>query len=842
MTSPKLYKLLKIPLRALVDAEYEIHIDNLRDNQFVISQQDNQLFRQIRLITKDDANFNEWIVFVDCNGISDKETPLSHIISNGFTINGEKYVLSERSASMTRNAIMSFVRDVIIDDLNERVTLGINVGETVLSKYYAYRGLMLSSCHCIDNWKPKVVIVKDLIRVVPNQRIKYLYDKYTKFIDSEGNEREWKQKDVKESVRDIEVNVFDGCGIHHPLITSYIKMRLGITDNPTSVLLRMPFIKGVTHEMDYTKFFAENGVTEIEDIWGHKHDVTPDSEPMFIMTESMYKGVKYFRHTGAYDDWEDYWRRFEKYNHCVGVTKWNFSKEREPIYTRGNYQILQDLDMPYDDFCSLADMSIEWADKVIGCDQLYTYCFLGLLADNKNSLNSYCKAILKNPAMMNEESVRQYIRNSISKYCDEFKCGKLWLRGAFKFLAPDLVALMQHIGGLAPFGCLSSGEFYGHDIFGDILGERNIERNPHICASEHVILNGVTNELTKWVSHLDNVCMINCWEIVQMRLQGADFDGDLVLVLDEPIYKSGVHSDAMPVIDVDDKITVSAESDTPENRAKIILRTMKNIIGECSNMASVYHNKSAKSDESRKKYESFVDIIAVVTGKSIDYAKTGVLYTVPRHISKYARPLPYFMKYRGSYYANQKLSQTNSNMNRLCRDVEKWDRKHRWERKCNNFDWSIMIDDSIVSNDYDDVYDKIKNVYLSFVKECAERSKFQAMCRNYEKYKNEISDKITKSEARVFEVDWGFVYDKYKEECNKICPNNRLLANIATRICYCDYPNKDKKFIWVVAENGVLENIKQVKHMIPERSNAGKLEYLGRKYRWVEYGGSAVDD
>ena len=28
-----------------------------------------------------------------------------------------------------------------------------------------------------------------------------------------------------------------------------------------------------------------------------------------------------------------------------------------------------------------------------------------------------------------------------------------------------------------------------------------------------------------------------------------------------------------------------------------------------------------------------------------DYAKTGVLYLMPKYISKYGRPLPYFMRY-----------------------------------------------------------------------------------------------------------------------------------------------------------------------------------------------------
>ena len=89
--------------------------------------------------------------------------------------------------------------------------------------------------------------------------------------------------------------------------------------------------------------------------------------------------------------------------------------------------------------------------------------------------------------------------------------------------------MMEHIGGLEPVGCLGSDEFYSHNKDGVILGERLIERNPHICRSEHVIMTGVQNELTAtYCSHLDNVCMINSKSITPQRLNGADYSNNKV--------------------------------------------------------------------------------------------------------------------------------------------------------------------------------------------------------------------------------------------------------------------------------------------------------------------------
>lgn len=514
----------------LIDNEYLLN--NFDDAAYYVNQGDNQLFRQIRILSGSDSPpecgqnipTNSLVVFVDCNGVSNFQEPISQVANHGFVVNGIRYVISERSASMTRQGMLSFVDESLSEKLDEIVSMGIDVGDTVLSKYYAYRGLMLSSCHCLEGWIPKIIIVPDHYRTIKNQKIKYIYDNNIEFTDKNGKDRVWKQKDIAETTRDIEINVFDGCGIHHPEITGELSVRLGggRVETPTSVIWRAPYIKGVTHEVDYTSFLLERGITHIKDIWGTKHSVY---DPMIIMSESMYKGLGYFKLNGTSADWDRYWVLFKQYNHCIGVAKWNYTKEQEPRFTRTSYQILQDLKLPYDEFAKIAAPSVEWAEKLFDGDRFYTYCFLGITGEEPTLLNDYCRAIMKNPAMLNERGVRQYVRNSAKKYIDEMKCGKLWVKGSFKFLVPDLIMFMEHIGGLEPVGCLQSDEFYAHDIDGALIGERIIERNPHICHSEHTILRGVNNELTsRYFSCLDNICMINGKSIVPQKINGADFD------------------------------------------------------------------------------------------------------------------------------------------------------------------------------------------------------------------------------------------------------------------------------------------------------------------------------
>lgn len=521
MFAPPLYVVRSFPLRELAQWNFSVDFPESGDRRYYVKQQDNQLFRQVRKITADCRTINNYVVFIDCSGSSKSREDIRHIVFDGITIRGRKFLFSERSASMTRNGIFSMVDAEIAEELNRRISMDIQFDKTVLSKYYAYRGLMFSSCHCLDGWKPKIIIVPDRMLTIPNQHIKYLYDAEVSFVDKDGSPRTWKQKDIAECTRDIEINAFDGCGIHHPAITDELTAMLGAKYPVTSVLLRAPWLKGVSHSVDYEAYLSERGVDFIQDIWGKWHSV---HDKMLILPESMYKGYKYFKQFGDSRDWDRYWDLFDKYEHCIGVAKWNFSFQEEPIFTRANYQILQDLDLPYDEFRTLADDSIEWADKVVDGDLLHTYCFLGLTADRCTPINGYAKAIVKNPAMLYERSVQEYLKKSTMKYIDGMKCGKLWMESCFKFLVPDLVMFMEHIGGLPLNGCLESDEFYSRDLEHIFSGDYLIERNPHICRSEHAVLKAAVNEdIDRYISHLSNVCMVNCKSLIAPRLNGADY-------------------------------------------------------------------------------------------------------------------------------------------------------------------------------------------------------------------------------------------------------------------------------------------------------------------------------
>jgi hypothetical protein len=171
---------------------------------------------------------------------------------------------------------------------------------------------------------------------------------------------------------------------------------------------------------------------------------------------------------------------FYKYNHALGIAKWNFKTDDEPIFTRVNYQYLQTLDITKEEMIELAQYSKDWVEKVINGDLIFAYKFLGLTDKGANAQNKYMKAILLNPRMLNDNRVQDYLYKLLKKYIQEMKIGKLWVKGCFKILVPDIIMLMEYIGGEKVVGCLEAGEFFSSGLEDK---EYLIDRNPHICRS-----------------------------------------------------------------------------------------------------------------------------------------------------------------------------------------------------------------------------------------------------------------------------------------------------------------------------------------------------------------------
>ncbi|MCD3319540.1 hypothetical protein G8V07_14230 [Clostridium botulinum D/C] len=834
MQSPELYAVKKITLQQLMKNNYNIKLTTIEEKENVeINQQYNQLFRFIKKMGRVKNNIIKDVVFINCKNHSKYEEELDYLLKHGFDLNYTHYNFYGKSASMGRNGILGFLSEDIYEEINKKAMMGLEIQETVLSKFEAYKHLLLSSCFCIEGQLPYMIVVDDYYSIVPNVNIKYVDEKHKTYIDKkDGKTKEFKEKVIKEGYKDTEIMFNDGAGLCSIEMGKKLQKYLNIDFLPSMYMLRVPFVKGISIVEDFKSFYKERGVTQIKDIWGKYHDVNKID---IILTKSQYKGFKYFKNKGTYEDWLTYLKRFKEYDHCLGIAKWNYSEDEEPKKTRANYQILQTLDLTLDDMIDMAMYTMEWIEKILKGDLIYIYNFLGL-NKNLNPSNNYMRAILLNPNMINDIKIKHYLYGLLKKTINEIKIGKIFLDGAFKVLIPDVVMMMEYIGELKPKGCLKKGEMFATNHEGEYV----LNRNPHICKSEHVVLNAVNNELTdKWCGHLYNMCMVSGYDVSSERLNGADKDGDLVLVHRNETFMKGVKRDLPIVLDIEDKITAIEQKYTRKNLMEFTKRSLDSRIGEISNCSSSYHNKCATNEENKQKYEDITCLLSVINGKEIDYAKTGVRWNVPRNIAKNGKNLPYFLKYK---YPNKKsFNRSKSHMNEFCWYIEKWERQLKQSINKEFINTSEYMINKTIPID-ENKYNKVKKIYSKFKREFRELKKQEKMSKNYSKYKD-FWDGLKKFEVENTKVDWNELYDRYKAELEKIVTNQSELANYIIDLVY----NKDKGkyyiFAWQIAEDGILTNLRNNSKQpiqIPIKTtqdDKDAVEYLGEYYKLEKYDG-----
>ena len=219
------------------------------------------------------------------------------------------YAAFERSNSMSRMGRLSFLRTDLWETVRRRIMLDLELGQCQLSKLYAYNGLMLSSGARVEGMeidRPHRVIVVDNNDLQRSARVITVED-----VGGTDSVRHYQRV---ERVEDFSVTEFDGEGLISKEYAARLNKALG--GRHTSFQIRLPFVKGMLHQVDFHDFFRSAGTTHLTDLWGVNH---PVAKVDVILTKSMFKGYGWLTENGK--SWEDYWTAFRKYRHALYVTR-----------------------------------------------------------------------------------------------------------------------------------------------------------------------------------------------------------------------------------------------------------------------------------------------------------------------------------------------------------------------------------------------------------------------------------------------------------------------------------------------------------------------------------------
>ena len=862
------YTLVKIPIRELIQQKFNATVtrDKEISDEYLIAQGNSPLFDQIERLRGQFSSHISEIILVVAKKNPKQEKDLRYILDKGFTYNGIHYTRFGKSASQGKDGITAFVCDSIINELYMITQMDIEIDECVISKYEAQRCLPFSSCTLIIDYMPNIVIIGEYEKTLQNQLIKYVVEREKEFVDKEtGKTKKYKSREIEEGYKDLKISPFDGCGCHEHGFMENVSAQLGLDYNVIGTQVRLPFVKGYSVYVPFRQILKEWGYEYITDIYGTRHHI---SMVDCIWNISMFKGHKIFKEKYGDNAWAEYMNTVRKYKFKLGISKYSHHVKHLSKYTRMNFQYLQCLDLwnqkyidayesksvsDYDildsnndgKIITLAKYTTTLFEKIIKGDKFYTYKFMGIMdTDGYEPESKYLEAALINDVMLKDPSVKQFIYRKLKKSIDEAKVGKIYCSGFYHTGVGDMIGYLQYAIGEEPVGCLGEREIYsGNFGCGDIISLRSPLVDPSEVNKVKIAKNDI---ISRWFDYFkdQDVVMFNMYDVSLPQQGGADCDGDIFLLCNEPIIIDSKIEKHI-ILDIEDKVTAQSKPYTKENIIEYEVMTRDNRIGEITNVATSIENRYTTNEDIKTLYSNYASLLRCYQGKEIDFLKTGFRWQMNSGLRKHLKQLPYFLLY--NYPSKLKTYKTlleknkqienkedkvklnayhsPSPMNELCDYICTWEKKNiLWDNDVNN-----LIDTRclIINNALDLSDKKIMKICRRYINQYADE------IRRHIKLRREKSD----DENHKFNMD-AIVTEYRNRILNELQIDEELIANYVIKVSYSSI-SISKSFAWAGYGDYIIDNLRNNTNPkrnvsiqeVPYKTN-DSYEYLGKYYEF----------
>lgn len=384
-------------------------------------------------------------------------------------------------SSDIRKATFALIDRRILPEMGKWALCGLKTSDITIAinKYMAYLGLLASASKPFEEVFGRKIDVRRIV-VIPDGFVEVIGE--ANVVGEDG-------KIHYEAKRIVKINAFDGFGIMRDMLTKY-----------ESCTIRGPWIKAFVQASSWwelKKFCKEHGIPcRFKDLWGTEWNL---DDCDIILTESCFKAAS------LYKRWDVYTNAFQEMGHriCVCV------REHKPKLKGMPYQQGQTLlgtaeDAEY--FAKHSKLTMVKYEEASEAANL-------LRGDHKAACKIY-------PALLNEGHTQMCLQEKWTSKRNDMLGGRIPEMGYNSFIAPDMVAFMEHLFGLEIKGVLKPGEC---SCSAAMLGDVDVTRSPHLNDA-HVVMKNVPT----WFAHKKTpTFFINIWDFTTLILR-CDYDGDHV--------------------------------------------------------------------------------------------------------------------------------------------------------------------------------------------------------------------------------------------------------------------------------------------------------------------------
>lgn len=642
-----------------------------------------------------------------------------------------------------------------------------------------------------------------------------------------------------------EIVPFDGQGLISFDYAEKLSKKLKLKYTSNAFQIRMPYIKGLMITYDLKSWFQEKKVTHISDLWNNPIDIRKID---IIMTESCFKAKleasKESESPWLFSSIDEYMNLLKKYGHkYIGVANYAKSAEQADLYTSLTYQFINSLDLNNEKLKLLnKDIAQLYIDILNRGDVASVKAFLNMIhKDNDGDIfhTDIAKAIDINERMIFDPRVQVFLRRQILRAFKELAIGRVPVKGDYKFVTGDCIALAEWItykDSEKVIGFLQSNEFYCNGKIGNYVMMRNPLTSWHEVKKATFISSN-----NDYVKHLNNVIQFNAGKDLTMaQLSGCDFDGDKVLLTNEPLINESAIDDLV-IVNVDDKATANAKPYKMEHIIEFELKNLSNKTALVTNIGTYFQSLALESGDLRSR-ELEIATCKQLQAEFIDSVKKGTNPTIPKILIEVANKKPYFQKfiYGGEDY---KYLRIRSPLNNLAMLLDDWLKKQE-EKKVFNTEY-LDIDTIELITDMEKVDQatffeltkKIASIYNEYANEKGEIRKEEKQIN-----KLRLNDK-DREQLEQINARYKQLYEKTRERCLAVCENESVLATICTYIEYryskqssenSKLVRRTKSYIfpWVIAPEGLMENLKQ--HEDEKKVDIVEVPQLNRREKVFE--------
>ena len=687
------------------DGKFDIFYDAAEPSREYLvkwtQQDDCPMFHQAMQVLKDngyDESFDrdvlsEVFLYVDFSGIFDLR-PMGKVaelqrkaewmfrpegIRLCLRVQTHRYIAFERSASMSRNSKLCFVREDIYEPLKERMMLGMTIGECQLSKLYAYNGLLFTGGCRVDSSsllnEKRIIVIDNPKSVIPDVK--------TITVEDDGSDAPIREYHRVEKQMDIEITEFDGEGLVSPGLARHLDPVADKGHFHHSFQIRLPYIKGVVHEVDFRSLFYDLGVHMIVDIWGNWHSI---EDVDMILTKSMFKGFGWMTENGL--SWAEYLRRCLKYDHALYISGMDSVEPQD--MTELNYQFLNTAAISDEEFRPAAvpkDWNFSrqaregyWLTKAT--EQAY-YDFRANLSSQRdyfiaklddpelditNRQRYRAELIKKNFWFIFEPIYQKELQDKAEHILSKYRNANLLVAGDNRYLSDDLIRLLAVIAqpvseyaySVLMAETMNGAVFYAPKPAYEPNDMYTLLRNPHIARNEEVIAKPMAagSLRQQYLGHLHYVVMVDSRSLIPERLGGADYDGDMIKTISDPLMNRCVarnygdnyeNEGNLPLLKIPAAEPILADAQDWKARFETVKATFSSRVGQISNAAlrrSIIAYDENTSAEEKQQCRQETEVLAILTGLEIDAAKSGIKPDLSQYLDGNRGRKSLFLRYK----------------------------------------------------------------------------------------------------------------------------------------------------------------------------------------------------